>query len=91
MNYNDKDLIQLLDKDVIRFMFQLYDIGYKHIALKLRCTVQNITYKQRTDSWYPHERKMLLDLFRSYGMEIAELMLIHQMTSKAKNTTKKVD
>jgi hypothetical protein len=90
VNYDTKEVVTLLDAPTISALFKIYDIGYKQVALRFRYSKANVTYKMKTDSWYLHERQMLLELFQQHGMEIVELMLINQMTNKAKKLKKDV-
>jgi hypothetical protein len=82
--YETSELIQLLDSDTIEVLFKVFNLNYKHIAIRLRCTPQNIAYKMKTNSWKIHEKKLLLELFRQHGLENLELILFHQITNKTK-------
>ncbi|MDF2039354.1 MULTISPECIES: hypothetical protein [Cytobacillus] len=83
-NYDKSKLISLLDSATIASILRLYGLTYKHLAIRFNITREAIHYRMKTDCWKPYEREMLLDLFVSYGMEMAELMLIHQMINKKK-------
>lgn len=83
-SYDKSKLISLLDADTISALLRIYGLGYKNLAVRFHVTREAIYYRQKTDCWKPYEREMILDLFVSHGLEMAELMLIHQMTNKRK-------
>ncbi|USK45517.1 hypothetical protein [Cytobacillus oceanisediminis] len=85
MNKYDKSkIIPLLDAETISALLRIYGIGYKNLAVRFGVTREAVWYRQKVDCWKPYEREMLLDLFVSYGMELAELILLHQMINKRK-------
>jgi hypothetical protein len=88
MNYDSKEIVTLLDAPTISALFKIYDIGYRVMALRLRCSKANITYKMRTDSWYQHERQMLYDLFKSHGCDDTFIILLNTMVNKQKKDVK---
>jgi hypothetical protein len=88
MNYESKEIVKCLDAPTISALFKIYDIGYKQVALRFRYSKANVTYKQRTDSWYPYEREMLYDLFKSYGCDDTFIILLNTMVNKTKKVAK---
>ncbi|QFT88070.1 hypothetical protein FIU87_05405 [Bacillus sp. THAF10] len=85
MNTYDKSkLINLLDSATITALLRLYGLNYKHFAIRFNVTREAIHYRMKTDCWKAYERELILELFISHGLEMAELMLIHQMVTKRK-------
>ncbi|WP_413308815.1 hypothetical protein AA0X95_11045 [Bacillus sp. 1P10SD] len=81
---NNHDILNLLDTATLSALFKLYNIKYSSIAVRLRCTKANITYKQQTDSWKDYELQIVLEILQQYGLEITELILINRMVNTAK-------
>ncbi|WP_413299712.1 hypothetical protein AA0X95_16600 [Bacillus sp. 1P10SD] len=84
MKYEKHEVLKMLDSDTISALLKIYGLTYQHLALPLRCTRQNVLYLLKSGNMKDYQKAIILDIFTSYGMETAELMLIHQMTSKAK-------
>jgi hypothetical protein len=88
LKYEKSEVLKMLDSDTVTCLLKVYNLTYQHIAIRLRCTRQNVLYLLKSGNMKDYQKDIILDIFTSYGMEIAELMLIHQMTSTAKNLRK---
>ena len=86
MKYEKNEVIQLLDASTITALLRIYNLKYKHIAGMFNVTRPAVTYMIKHDSFKDWQREKVLEMFQHQGLEIAELMLIHQMV----NTSKKV-
>jgi DNA-binding helix-hairpin-helix protein with protein kinase domain len=84
-NYDNKQVIQLLDSSTISALFRLYGIQYDSIAFRLRQTRQAIVYKQKHDRWKDYEREIVFQLLQENGLEISYLVLINTMVHLQKN------
>jgi hypothetical protein len=88
LKYEKSSVLQMLDSETVTCLLKVYNLTYQHIAIRMRCTRQNVLYLLKSGNMKDYQKEIILDIFTSYGMEIAELMLLHQMTSKAKNLKK---
>jgi hypothetical protein len=88
LQYEKSEVLKMLDSDTISCLLKVYNLTYQHLAIPLRCTRQNILYLLKSGNMRGYQKEIILGIFTSYGMETAELMLIHQMTSKAKKLRK---
>lgn len=75
-------MLKLLDATTIVALLKIYDLHYKHVAIRLNCTRQNITHLVKADSFSPYQRELILELLLQYGLEATELALVHHMTKK---------
>jgi hypothetical protein len=83
----NKQIIQLLTPATISALFRLYDTKYSVIAVRLRCTKANISYKQKSGSWKDWELQIVLEILQQQGLEIAELILINKLVTTSKERT----
>jgi hypothetical protein len=84
LEYDKFEVLKMLDSDTVTCLLKVYNLTYQHVAIRLRCTRQNVLYLLKSGNMKDYQKDIILDIFTSYGMEIAELLLIHQMTSKAR-------
>lgn len=82
MKYNKAELLKLMDAPTITALLRIYDIKYPTLAFKFSCSRQNIVYLMKHDAFKEYQRQALYELFKSYGMEDLELILLHNMTAK---------
>lgn len=80
-------MISLLDPPTIVSLLKVYNLGYKNLALLFRCTRQNVVHLLKYNKLSKYQKKLVLELFEQYGLEAAELVLIHYMTKKANQLT----
>jgi ribosome-interacting GTPase 1 len=84
MNYDKTEMIKLLDAETISALLRIYNLKYKHIAIRFNCTKENIVYLMKHDRFKDYQREIILELFQLQGLEVTELILIHHMANKSK-------
>ncbi|MEW9576917.1 hypothetical protein U9K47_16470 [Bacillus toyonensis] len=86
---NEKEfLICFLDSPTLKALSKIYDTSYSRLSHELLCTKENIAYHIHGDSFSKSQKMKLLSLFQEYGLETAELMLVHNMAKKKEKVTK---
>lgn len=83
------EMLKLLDSHTISALLKIYNLKYKHIAVRLHCTKQNIVSMMKTDRFTESQRRTVLDLFLQHGLEATELVLIYHMTNKLRKVNQK--
>ena len=78
------EIIRLLDAPTIVALLKIYDLHYKHVGIRLRCSRQNVSYLLKADSFKQYQREIILDLLLQHGLEASELVVVHHMTKKVK-------
>jgi hypothetical protein len=84
LKYEKSQLLKMMDSDTVTCLLKVYNLTYQHIALRLRCTRQNVLYLLKSGNMKDYQKEIILEIFVSHGMEKAELMLIYQMVTKSK-------
>jgi hypothetical protein len=90
LEYEKIEVLKMLDAETISALLKIYDLTYQQLALQLRCTRANVHYLLKNGNMKDYQKAIILDIFTDLGMETAELMLVHQMTSKAKKRKWKI-
>lgn len=70
-----------MDNKTLSALFKIYSLSYRTIGFRLRYTSQNVTYKQRTDSWKDYEKDVLLTMLEERGCNHTFIALIHTMVN----------
>jgi hypothetical protein len=83
-NTDTKEIIKLLDSSTIGSLLRVYNIKYDSISFRLRCTRQNIVYKQKTDSYKDFERQMIYGLLQENGCNDTFIQIVHLMMKNQK-------
>lgn len=78
------EMLKLLDASTIVALLKIYGLNYRHVAIRLNCVRQNISYLLKHDSFNEHQREVVLELLLQHGLEASELALIRHMTKKVK-------
>lgn len=74
----------MINSDTVPALMKIYDVTYQQLSLHFRMTKQGVIYLVHHDRLKEYQKEIVLDVFLQLGLETAELMLIHQMTYKAK-------
>lgn len=77
-------MMPLLNAPTIVALLKIYDLNYKHVGIRLRCSRQNVGYLLKADSFKQYQREIILDLLLQHGLEATELVVVHHMTKKVK-------
>ncbi|MED4037044.1 hypothetical protein [Niallia taxi] len=88
MKHDITAYLNYMDTETIAALLKIYNLTYRHVAIRLNCTRPNISYHMKNDTFKPFEREMILRLFLERGLEFAELVIINKLitTSKKVNT-----
>lgn len=89
MEYDSKQIIQLLDANTIGALFRLYGIKYDSVAFRLRVTKQSIVYRQKMDSWKPWERELVYEILKQHGCDSTLITIVNLMMQNQKKQQKK--
>jgi hypothetical protein len=84
MNYDKSEAIRLLDAETISALLRIYNLKYKHLAVRFNCTKENIVYLIKHDRFKDYQREIILELFMQHGLDLTQLTLIHIMANQSK-------
>ncbi|WNF35685.1 hypothetical protein RJD24_14650 [Bacillaceae bacterium IKA-2] len=79
VNYDKAKTLEMLDAVTISALVRVYGLKYDNIAIRMKCTRQNICYKQRTNSYTVYEKEIVWELLQQHGLDSTFLILINTM------------